>query len=225
MIPQAAPWLRIARFRTEIDAAIAATLKSQHYILGPEVERFEAAFAAFTNTRHCIGVASGTDALVLPLKALGVGWGDEVVTVSMTAAATVAAIKLTGASPKLIDVDPHTRCMDISALKAAITSRTVAIVPVHLHGSPADMPGIMEVAQQNHLAVVEDCAQAHGAHIAGRSVGTFGNAAAFSFYPTKILAVLATVAPSSLRIRAWRQKCERCAHMDGTQSVYPWSTV
>lgn len=187
MIPQAAPWRRIARHRARIDAAIAATLESKHYILGPEVERFEADFAAFATARHCIGVASGTDALALALKALDVGYGDEVITVSMTAAATACAIKLTGATPRLVDIDLRTRCMDVSALEAAITSRTVAIVPVHLHGSPADMPAIMEVARKYRLAVVEDCAQAHGAHIANRSVGTFGDAGAYSFYPTKNL--------------------------------------
>jgi dTDP-3-amino-3,4,6-trideoxy-alpha-D-glucose transaminase len=187
MIPQVAPWLRIARFREAIDARIAATLSSHQYILGPEVERFEAGFAEFLGVQHCVAVACGTDALTLGLRALGIGAGDEVITVSMTAAATATAILQCSAVPRFVDIDRSTRCMDIAHLAAAISPRTAAILPVHLHGYPVDMVSIMALAERHGLAVLEDCAQAHGADLNRRRVGGFGHLAAFSFYPTKNL--------------------------------------
>jgi dTDP-4-amino-4,6-dideoxygalactose transaminase len=187
MIPQAAPQLRIARFRSAIDARIAAVLSSTSYILGPEVERFETEFAAYIGAAHCVGVASGTDALALSLRVLGIGPGDEVITVAMTASPTVAAILQCGAQPAFVDVDATTRCIDVEQIAAAVTSRTAAIVPVHLHGHPVAMAAVMEVAARRGLAVVEDCAQAHGTEWQGRRVGTFGHMAAFSFFPTKNL--------------------------------------
>ena len=194
-IPQASPGAAVAERREEYEEAIASVLGSGHYILGPSVARFEQAFASFVGVAHAVGVASGTDALELALRALGVGPGDAVFTVSHTATATVAAIVRTGATPVLVDVDAATFTMDPERLQAAVTAvegdlRPAAVVPVHLYGAVADMRAILEVAQGAGLRVVEDCAQAHGAMRDGAMAGTFGDAAAFSFYPTKNLAAL-----------------------------------
>lgn len=171
-------------------AAMDRVLCSGQYILGPEVQSFEQEWAGYLGVSHCVGVANGTDALALALKATGVQPGDEVITVSHTAVATVVAIEAIGAIPVFVDIDPSTRCMDPSLLEAAITSRTRAIVPVHIYGQPAAMKEILCVARQFRCSVVEDCAQAHGAAIGERKVGTFGDAAAFSFYPTKNLGAI-----------------------------------
>lgn len=187
MIPQADPARRIERYRSEIDAAITRVLSGSQYILGPAVEKFETDFANYIGVGHCVGVASGTDALALALRSLGVGPGDEVITVALTFCGTAQAILNCGAIPRFVDVDPVTRCMDPEAVEAAINSKTAAILPVHLFGQPADMPRLMEVAGRYGLAIVEDCAQAHGASIAGRKLGSFAQASAFSFYPTKNL--------------------------------------
>jgi dTDP-4-amino-4,6-dideoxygalactose transaminase len=178
------------RLQAELDAAVARVLAGGWYILGPEVAAFEAEFAAWLGVDHAVGVASGTDAVLLALRALGVGPGDEVITVAHTAVATVAAIELAGATPRLVDIDPATYTLDPARLAAAITPRTRAIVPVHLYGAPADMDAVLAVARAHGLLVVEDCAQAHGARYRGRMVGTLGDAAAFSFYPTKNLGAL-----------------------------------
>jgi dTDP-3-amino-3,4,6-trideoxy-alpha-D-glucose transaminase len=187
MIPQAAPSLRIARFRPEIDAAISRVLRGNVYILGPNVEAFEAEFAAFCGVAHCVGVGSGTDALALALQAVGVARGDEVITTALTAPATAQAILQTGAVPRFVDVDPATRCIDPAAVAAAITPRTTAIAPVHIFGYPSNITTLMEVAERYGLSVVEDCAQSVGASYDGRKLGSFGHAAAYSFYPTKNL--------------------------------------
>lgn len=173
--------------REEIDTAVTRALSSGWYILGPEVAAFEAAFAAYTGVAHAVGVASGTDALLLGLKALGVGPGDEVITVAHTAVATIAAIELAGAAPVLVDIDSQTYTMDPVQVETAVTPRSKAIIPVHLYGHPADMETILEIAIQHRLPVLEDCAQAHGALVGERRVGSMGDAAAFSFYPTKNL--------------------------------------
>ena len=178
------------RLQAEIDAAVARVLAGGWYILGPEVRAFESEFAAYLGVEHAVGVASGTDAVLLALRALGVGPGDEVITVAHTAVATVTAIELCGATPRLVDIDPVTYTLDPTHLAAAITPRTRAIVPVHLYGAPADLDAILAVARAHGLLVVEDCAQAHGARTRGRAVGTLGDAAAFSFYPTKNLGAL-----------------------------------
>lgn len=178
------------RLQPEIDAAVARTLAGGWYILGEEVRAFEAEFAAYLGVAHAVGVASGTDAVMLALRACGIGPGDEVITVSHTAVATVAAIELCGAAPHLVDVDPDTLTLSPAALAGAITPRTRAVIPVHLYGHPADMDPILAVARAHHLLVIEDCAQAHGARYRGRMVGTMGDAAAFSFYPTKNLAAM-----------------------------------
>ena len=187
LIPVADPKGDTLRYQAAIQQVMERVLHSGYYILGPEVQAFEEEFAAWLNVQHCIGVASGTDALALALRSCGIGQGDEVITVSLTAVATVAAIEQIGAVPVFADIDPLTRCLDPALLPALLTKRTKAIVPVHLYGQPAPMPVIMDFAAGHGLMVVEDCAQAHGAEIAGQRVGSFGHAAAFSFYPTKNL--------------------------------------
>jgi dTDP-3-amino-3,4,6-trideoxy-alpha-D-glucose transaminase len=201
----------VARYRAEISGAIAGVLDSGRYILGPCVERFEQAFAAYLGMTHCVGVNSGTDALALSLRALGIGPGDEVITAALTAAATAQAILHCGATPRFVDVDPLTRCLDPNEVEGNINSRTTAIVPVHLFGMPANMRRLGSIAAAHGLAVVEDCAQAHGATIDGRKVGSFGNAGAFSFYPTKNLggigdggAIVTNDASLAARARALR---------------------
>lgn len=174
-------------YRSEIDEAIARVLSSGRYVLGPEVAAFEKEFAAYLGIQFALGVASGTDALWLALRACGIGPGDEVITVAHTAVATVAAIEATGATPVLVDIDPQSFTLDPNCLETAITAKTKAIVPVHLYGHPADMPAIMAMAVRYNLRVIEDCAQAHGAALRGRKVGTWGDIASFSFYPTKNL--------------------------------------
>ena len=173
--------------KAEIDAAIHAALEENIFVLHREVEAFEREFAAYLGVSHVVGVGSGTEAIHLALRALGVGEGDEVLTVSHTAVATTVAISSTGGAPVFVDIDPSTFCMDSARLRAALTPRTKAIVPVHLYGHPVDMGPVLAFAREHDLVVVEDCAQAHGAAYRGAKVGTFGHAAAFSFYPTKNL--------------------------------------
>jgi dTDP-4-amino-4,6-dideoxygalactose transaminase len=173
--------------KDEIDAAVARVLDGGRYILGAEVEAFENEFARYIGAASALGVGSGTEALHVALAACGVGPGDEVVTVSHTAVATVAAIGLCGARPVFVDIRPDTFTMDVAGLEAALGPRTKAIVPVHLYGHPADIVDIVAIAKRRRLRVVEDCAQAHGASVAGRKVGTFGDVGCFSFYPTKNL--------------------------------------
>lgn len=187
MIPQAAPGRRLDTAREEIGRAIETVFARGIFLLGPETEAFETEFAAYIGARHAIAVGSGTDALALALSAAGLRRGDEVITVSLTALATAAAIEDAGGVPKFVDVLPGTRCMDPDALAAAIGPRTAAVVPVHLHGFAAPIEAIAGIAARAGLILVEDCAQAHGATHQGRRLGTFGHAAAFSFYPTKNL--------------------------------------
>ena len=171
----------------EIRAAVDDVLQSGWYILGRHCTAFEEEFAAYVGVRHAVGVGSGTEAIHLALTAAGVGPGDEIITVANTCVPTVAGISASGATPAFVDIDPVTCTMDPSKLEAAMTERTKAIVPVHLYGHPCDMDPIMAVAEKHDIVVVEDCAQAHGAEYRGRRCGTFGTAAAFSFYPTKNL--------------------------------------
>jgi dTDP-4-amino-4,6-dideoxygalactose transaminase len=173
--------------KPEVTAAIAGVLESCEFTLGSEVAAFEKEFAAYCRAAYGIGVNSGTSALHLALLAAGVGPGDEVVTVPFTFLATVSAIDYTGARPVLVDVDPRTLTMDPSALEAAITPRTRAIIPVHLYGRPADMDPILAIARRHGLVVIEDAAQAHGAEYKGRRAGSLGDMACFSFYPGKNL--------------------------------------
>lgn len=166
---------------------LTRVLDSGWYVLGPEVEAFERELAAFHSIEHAVGVANGTDAIELALRALDIRPGAEVVTVAHTAVPTVTAIERAGCRPVFADIDRETYTLDPQCLESAITPRTEAIVPVHLYGQPADMPAIMEIAQRHRLAVIEDCAQALGAECHGKLVGTWGHAAALSFYPTKNL--------------------------------------
>jgi dTDP-3-amino-3,4,6-trideoxy-alpha-D-glucose transaminase len=187
VIPQADPKRRLFEVRDEIRRAVDRVLDRGIFILGEEVSAFEAEFAQYVGARHAVGVSSGTQALSLALAALGVGRGDEVITAAMTFTATASAIEAVNAVPIFVDVDPATRCIDPVLVGAAVGPKTTAIVPVHLHGFPAPMLPLLAIAARHGLAVVEDCAQSHGATIAGRRTGTFGHANAFSFYPTKNL--------------------------------------
>lgn len=171
----------------EIRAAINDVLESSWYIFGRNCRAFEEEFAAYVGARHAVGVGSGTEAIHLALRAIGVGPGDEVITAANTCVPTAAGISASGASIVLVDPDPDTLTLDPSKLDAAITDRTRAIVPVHLYGHPCDMDGILAVATRRGVAVIEDCAQAHGTKYRGKRCGAFGTAAAFSFYPSKNL--------------------------------------
>jgi dTDP-4-amino-4,6-dideoxygalactose transaminase len=166
-------------------AAAVRVLRSGSVVQGPEVAAFEAEFAEIVAGRHCVAVNSGTSALQLTFLALGIGRGDEVVVPSFSFAASANAVRLVGAEPVFADIDPETFCLDPDATQAAITSRTAAIMPVHLYGHPAAMDRLVPLAEKHGLAIVEDAAQAHGASLDGQAVGTFGAAGCFSFYPTK----------------------------------------
>jgi dTDP-4-amino-4,6-dideoxygalactose transaminase len=185
------PYLDLkAQYRSikpEIDQAVARVLDSCQFVLGPEVAEFENEFASYCGTTECIALNSGTSALHLALLAAGVGPGDEVITVPFTFVASVATILYAGAKPVLVDIEPRTFNMNPDALEAAISPRTKAIVPVHLYGHPADMDPILELARKHKLVVIEDAAQAHGAKYKGRSSGSIGDIACFSFYPAKNL--------------------------------------
>ena len=176
--------------KSEIDAAVRRVLDKGWYILGEEVAALEQEFAAYVGVEHGIGVGSGTEALHLALAAAGVSPGDEVITVSHTAVATVAAIELLGATPVLVDIEPDFSTMDPAGLEAAITPKTKAVIPVHLYGQPASLDPILGIARRHRLVVIEDCAQSHGAAYHGRRTGSFGQLACFSFYPTKNLGAL-----------------------------------
>jgi dTDP-4-amino-4,6-dideoxygalactose transaminase len=195
LIPQADPGAGYRAHKQEIDAAVAAALDSGWYILGKEVAAFESEFAAYVGVGHGVGVANGTDALALALRALGIGPGDAVATVSHTAVATVAAIEMAGATPVLIDIEDEFFTIDPQAFEQAIQASAAdapirAVIPVHLYGQAADMDAIVAIARRHDIRVVEDCAQAHGAELGGRKLGSFGDAAAYSLYPTKNLGAL-----------------------------------
>lgn len=160
------------------------------FVLGPELEAFEREFSAMCSTSHTIGVGTGTDALAIALRAMGIGPGDEVITTPLSAAYSALAIMMAGARPVFADIDAERLTLDPRAAAAAVTPRTAAILPVHLYGQAADMPAIAEVATRHNLAILEDCCQAHLATCAGKPVGSFGAAAAYSFYPTKNLGAL-----------------------------------
>jgi dTDP-4-amino-4,6-dideoxygalactose transaminase len=173
--------------KKEIDAAVKSVIESQHFILGPEVEALESEVAAYCGTKYAVGVASGTDALILSLKALGIGPGDEVITTPFTFFATAESVSLVGAKPVFVDINPKTYCIDPELIEDAITKKTKAIIPVHLFGQCADMDRIMEIAKINNLKVIEDTAQAMGATYKGRQAGSMGDAGALSFFPSKNL--------------------------------------
>lgn len=192
-IPQCNPLAAYRAQAADIDAAISDTLASGRYVLGPRVASFESHFAQWVGCRHALGVANGTDALEMALRALEIGSGDLVLTTSMSAVATAVAIRATGASPVFADIDPDHGLLDPSSAEALFSmhgARIRAIVPVHLYGRCVDMNAIMSIARRYGAHVVEDCAQAHGAQWEGRAAGTFGAFGSFSFYPTKNLGAI-----------------------------------
>jgi len=182
--------LHLAEESDAVREAITRVVDRAWFVLGPEVEAFEREFAAASGAPHAIGVGNGTDAIALILRALGIGPGDEVITTPLSAAYTAIAIVMVGARPVFADIDPVRLTLDPRAAERAITDRTAALLPVHLYGQPADTPAFAALAEREGLALVEDCCQAHLATSAGRAVGTFGAAGAFSFYPTKNLGAL-----------------------------------
>jgi dTDP-4-amino-4,6-dideoxygalactose transaminase len=173
--------------KDEVTAAILEILPTGKFVLGPKLAAFEAEFAAYCEAQYCLGISSGTAALHLALAGLGIGPGDEVITVPNTYAATVFAISYVGATPVFVDVDPVTFNMDPALIEARITARTKALLPVHLYGHPVDMDPILAIARRHGLYVVEDDAHAHGALYKGRKVGSLGDAGCFSFYPRKVM--------------------------------------
>lgn len=176
--------------KVELDAAIANVIASSAFIRGPFVERFESEFAAAVGAPHCVSCANGTDSLYIAMVALGLEPGDEVIVPAMSWISTSETVTQAGGRIVFCDIDPTTYTIDADQIETLITERTVGIVPVHLYGQPADMPRIMQIAQKHGLWVLEDCAQAHLATCAGRQVGTFGNAASYSFYPGKNLGAM-----------------------------------
>lgn len=189
-IPVANPKAGVLRHQVEFEAAVRRTLENGRYVLGNEVQAFEAEFATYSDASYGIGVGSGTEALHVALRACDVGVGDEVITVAHTAVATVAAIELCGATPVFVDITPDSFTLDPQQLEAAISERTKAIIPVHIYGQPADLSAICAIAKEHGLRVIEDCAQAHGAYYRGRRVGSWGDMGCFSFYPTKNLGAI-----------------------------------
>ena len=177
----------VAELKGTILSALTRVTESGRFILGPEVEAFEQEFAQWLGVPHAVGVASGTEAIALSLLALGIGQGDEVITVANTCVPTAAGIAASGATVRLADCDKDTLMISPQSVEAAITDKTRAIVPVHLYGAAADMPALKSLADKHGLLMMEDCAQAVGTHIAGQKAGAFGEASAFSFYPTKNL--------------------------------------
>jgi len=200
-----------AAIQEEVHEAIDAVWESCYFIGGPEVAKFEKEFAAYVGAKDCIGLNSGTDALILAFKALGIGPGDEVITQGNTFVATCLGVSNNGANLVLCDINPDTKTIDVDQIESKITPKTKAIAPVHLYGHPADMDRIMEIAKKHNLHVVEDCAQAQGAKYKGKRVGSFGDASTWSFYPGKNLgawgdggAVTTNNDKVSEYIRGWR---------------------
>ena len=178
---------QLADLGPELDEAALRVLRSGQYIGGTEIKTFETAFAAKIGTAHAVGCNSGTDALILALRALGIGVGDEVITASFSFFATAEAISAVGATPVFVDVDPLTYLIDLNQIASAITPATKALIPVHLFGRPVDMTRLMAIAAEHNLRVIEDCAQATGASWNGKPVGSWGDTGCFSFFPTKNL--------------------------------------
>ena len=217
-IPQASPLSQYLAHREAIDAAVRRVLEKGRYILGKEVESFEREFAEYIGVAHGVGLASGTDALEIALRASGIGPGDEVITTPHTAVATVAAIERAGATAVLADTEPESFLLDPAQVERAVSTRTRAIIPVHLYGQPADLSALLRIARERHLTLIEDCAQAHGASYEGKRVGSWGDLACFSFYPTKNLGavgdggMIVTQRPDlaararALREYGWRQR-------------------
>jgi dTDP-4-amino-4,6-dideoxygalactose transaminase len=209
-----------AGIREEVDAAVRGVLEGTQFIKGPDCELFEKEFAAWCGGGHAVGVANGTDALTLALRAYGVGPGDEVVTVANTFIATGEAILLNGARPVFVDVDPETFTMDPARVEKAITPRTKLVIPVHLYGHPADMKPIVEIATRHGLPVLEDAAQAHGAEVEGVRAGLLGHAATFSFYPGKNLGAYGDAGLVLSRDAEFARRVRQIANHGGGASKY-----
>ncbi len=208
-----------APIRDAVVEAVTRVVDTQKFILGPEVEAFEAEVAAYLGARHAIGVSSGTDALLVAMMALELGPGDEVIVPTFSFFATAGCVSRTGATPVLVDIDPVSCNLDVEGVRRAITSRTRAIVPVHLYGQAADMPALLALAGEHGLTVIEDAAQAIGATLDGRALGTLGRFGCFSFYPSKNLgaagdAGLVTVADDEMAARV------RLLRVHGAQRTY-----
>jgi len=211
---------QIRALRPELDAAIARSLDTGAFCLGPEVQQFEMEFAAFCSAAHCVGFNSGTSALHVAMRLLNIGPGDEVITTPFTFIATSWAIVYTGARPVFVDVEEATFNLDPRLVEKAITARTKAILPVHLYGQPCDLDPLLAIARHHHLPLVEDAAQAHGARYRGNRVGTMGEMSAFSFYPTKNLgacgeagALVTNRADLAARARALREHGSRARYL------------
>jgi dTDP-4-amino-4,6-dideoxygalactose transaminase len=211
---------QIRALRPELDAAIARSLDTGAFCLGPEVQQFEKEFAAFCSAAHCVGFNSGTSALHVAMRLLNIGPGDEVITTPYTFIATSWAIVYTGARPVFVDIEEATFNLDPRLVEKAITARTKAILPVHLYGQPCDLDPLLEIARHHHLPLVEDAAQAHGARYRGKPVGTMGEMSAFSFYPTKNLgacgeagALVTNRADLAARARALREHGSRTRYL------------
>ena len=213
VIPQIELTAQYMQLKGEIDEALMRVAQTGRYVLGPEVEAFEDEFARVCDSSYAVGVNSGTSALYLSLVGAGVGPGDEVITVPLTFEATVAAITATGASVRFVDIDERSLTMDGDAIERQITDRTKAVMPVHLFGQPADMNPILDMARRHGLRVIADACQAHGATYDGRSVGSLGDVACFSFYPSKNLGTFgeggavvtsnAALADAVRKLRSW----------------------
>ena len=187
MIPVMNVQRQYASLQEELDTAALEVLHSGGYILGPKVADFEQQFADFCGAKYAVGVGNGTDALVISLLAAGIGAGDEVITTAMTFVSTAEAIAQVGATPVFVDIDADTYTMDPSKLEAAFTSKTKAVIPVHIYGQAADMDEIVRIAHAHNALVIEDCAQAAGAKYKGRRTCSLGDMACVSFFPTKNL--------------------------------------
>lgn len=228
MVPAFDPTREYALHREEYLEAFDRVLSSGSLVLGPETESFEHEFAEYVGARLAVGVNSGTDALILALLALGIDVGDEVIIPALTAPATAAAVRSVGAMPRFVDVSPQTLTMDPSSVERQITINTRCLIPVHLHGCPAAMDSLTDIAARHGLALIEDCAQAHGTTFDGRHVGTFGSIGCFSFYPTKNLGAFGDggmcvtndqqIAQRLRRLRCYGLDQRRIAQIDGRNS-------
>ena len=190
MIPCTDPSAQFLRYQDEIQSAINRVLFSNRYILGTEVAALEEEFSAYIDTPYCVGLANGTDALEIALRSLDIGFGDEVVTVSHTAVATVAAVEAAGATPKMVDIDPLFYTIDPACLQSAITSKTKAVIAVHIYGQPCEIDLISNICKANGIYLIEDVSQAHGSLYKGKKLGSFGDVSCFSCYPTKNLGAI-----------------------------------
>lgn len=212
--------------KSDIDTAVSRVLESGWYILGPEVEAFEAEWAAYCEAEHAVGLANGLDALILALRALDIGPGDEVIVPSNTYIATWLAVSGVGATPVPVEPDPATHNIDPARIEVAITQRTRAILPVHLYGQPANLDPLLDIARRHGLRVIEDAAQAHGARYKGRRIGAHGDIACWSFYPGKNLgalgdggAITTNRADLADRIRVLRNYGSRVKYVNEEQGV------